>query len=279
MGWVSGIGLLGAAAAWTPSLLRAHCTQEIAPTVEITYPADGVSVETVCWPVFETCNTDTFHRAELLAELAARYGSSTHAAFLYADSLRNQPLYDSVYYQGQLYYVDTFQVEDLWLSVHSELKGSLQRKRFAFRDRFVHVPGRPFATTYTALLDTPMLAFFDSYDSLSHLGIGPLDGCFFEPTAYVVADGRIRKKASDESARMPGVSVSVEEFFKAAGISAMPIPPVRPRTAGLAARRVGITGAPGAGPPGAGTFDLLGRWLRERPSWRPSPAKRGAPGR
>lgn len=276
---VARIGLLGAVLAWPLSILRAHCTQEIAPTIGISHPADGVSVETVCWPVFAICNTDTFHRAELLAELVARHASSAHSAFLYADSLHNFLLYDSVYFQGQLDYVDTVQAEDLWLSIHSELKGSLQRRRFSFRERFLYLPGRPFATTYTALLDTPMLAFFDSYDTLSHLGLGPMDGCFFEPTAYVVTDGRIRKKASDESARMPGVSVSVEEFFKAAGIPAMPVPTVRPRTAGLAPRRDGIIGALGPGPASDGAFDLLGRRLRGKPASRSMPAMRSAPGR
>lgn len=255
--WVAAVGL--------PSAASSHCTEQIAPTVEIAYPRDGMSVETVCWPVFETCITDTFHREELLAELVAAHRASAHAAFLYADSLRNSEELDTVYYQGQVYFVDTVQVEDVWISVAAELKGSLPARQFRFKDRFIHIPGNPFATTYAALLDTPMLAFFDKADSLKHLGIGPLDGCFFEPTAYVIAEGRIRKKASDESARMPGVSVAVEDFFRAAGIAPVPVPPVRPRHVGMRRGRHGPgpgsggAGFPGLWPRGKVWFDLRGR--------------------
>lgn len=256
------------------SAVRSHCTEEIAPTVEMVFPEDGMSVQTVCWPVFQECFTDTFQREDLQAELVAEAEGREHAAFLYVDSLRNRLGFDSVYYQGQLYFVDTFQVEDVWLSVHAELKGRLSVKRFHFRDRFVYVAGKPFATTYTALIDTPFLAFFDAYDSIHQLGIGPLDGCFFEPSAYLVKDGRIEKKSSDESERMPGVTVGLEEFFRASSLTPIPTPPVRARHSG-SRKAYGAAARTVVGARVGGYFDLRGRrWAR-----KPAPGVYCVPGR
>lgn len=243
--------ILLAPAALMPAGAGAHCSDQFAPVTSLSRPSDGVAVETVCWPVLQECSVDTFHRAELLAELAGKAGARKHAAFLYVDSVANRLGFDSVHYMGRLYYVDTVQVEEVWISVHSELKGALPVKRFRYLDRFIHVAGNPYATTYTALLDTPVLAFFDAFDTLSQLGIGPLDGCFFEPTAYVLRQGRIAKRSNDPSMRMPGIEVEAGDFFRSAGLVPVDLPPVRPRHVGIrrerglpAFRAAGRTGRP-----------------------------------
>ncbi len=275
--------LLASASAWLPAEGLSHCTQEIAPEVKIESPREGMSIQSVCWPVFEMCYQDTFYREKLLAELVAKFRDSRHAVFAYADSLRNYPAMDTVYYNGQVYYVDTLREESVRIGIHAELKGELPGKSFQYKDRFIHVPGQPFATSYTALLDTPMLAFFDAHDSIWQLGIGPLDGCFYEPTAYVIKDGRIFKKASDESRRMPGVSVSLEEFFAAAGLPGIAAPPVRPGRTSI--RRPGLPPAAALSGrnPDALPRDLKGRRI-DRPLRAPPgryflPYREGAAGR
>jgi hypothetical protein len=249
--------LAGIAMAAAPGILpvSAHCPGEV-PKVKITHPSEGVAIQEACFSGFSTCLIDTFYSAKLLEELSQRFRNSKYAVFAYVDSVHNFYTYDSVYYQGQLYYVDTFTTERVQVGIHTFLKDTLPVRTLTFVDRWIAFKGDPLATTYTPLLDTPFVAFFDTYDTLENMGIGPMDGCFFEPTTFSIKAGRIHKKGAG-GLRMPGVSVSTEEFFAAVGIPPVPVPPVAIfGPVGKPSRRRPL--------PGSRRHDLLGRVL-DRP--------------
>jgi len=61
------------------------------------------------------------------------------------------------------------------------------------------------------LLDTPLVIFFDSLGSLRYeLGVNPPEGCFLEPTAYMITDRGIERKGNS---RLPGIFYSSREFL------------------------------------------------------------------
>jgi hypothetical protein len=126
---------------------------------------------------------------------------------------------------GQLYYIDTFTTEQVEISIHTFLKDSLPVRKLTFIDRWIPIGGDPLSTTHIPLKDTPFVAFFDRFDSLKHLGIAPMDGCFFEPTVFAIHHDRIHRKGMVGD-RMPGVSVTLEDFFQAVGQEPVPVPPV-----------------------------------------------------
>lgn len=214
------------------------------------YPSDGVAIQEACYPKFGTCLVDTFHRAKLKQELVDQYKGSKYSIFGYVDSVKNFENYDTTWYRGEINFIDTFTNERIHISVHSDLKDSLPTRRLSFLDRWVAFVEGPFSTTYTALRDTPFVAFFNKYDSIHHLGIGPMDGCFFEPNVYHVLGGRIHKKGL-HGYRMPGVSVSLEEFFQAVGRDPVPAPPV-----GILRRRLPSAVVESTQ---EGQYDILGR--------------------
>ncbi len=220
---------------------EAHCPG-IPPKVEMEYPEDGVSIQNACYADFGTCFTDTFHREILMRELELRFQASRYAVLAYVDSVSNFLVYDSTFYRGQLYYVDTLQAEKVWISVQANLKDSLPVTRLSYVDRWVAFTGNPYATTYTPLIDTPFVAMFTVYDSIRQLGVGPMDGCFFEPTAFTITDGGIHKKGL-VGERMPGVSVAWEDFFRRLSLPPLAIPPVREKRVGLAEGRPARAGA------------------------------------
>jgi hypothetical protein len=191
----------------------------------MSYPSEGVAVQEACYPNFSTCLVDTFYHDSLLKELVGQYKASKYAVFGYVDSVRNFENYDTTWYRGEVNFIDTFTNERIHVSIHTDLKDSVPIRRFSFLDRWVAFTNNPLATTYTPLRDTPFVAFFDKYDSIQDLNIGPMDGCFFEPNVYQILDGRIRKKGL-HGYRMPGVSVTVKEFLAAVGHADVPAPPV-----------------------------------------------------
>ena len=81
------------------------------------YPSDGVAIQEACYSGFSSCLVDTFHRDTLLQELTERFRNSKYAVFAYLDSVHNFETYDSVYYRGQLYYIDTFTTEQVQVSI------------------------------------------------------------------------------------------------------------------------------------------------------------------
>lgn len=243
----------------------AHCPGEI-PETEITYPEPGVAIHKACFPSYGTCLIDTFYVEKLLALLVDDYKASKYTIFGYVNKVDTYLTFDTTYYHGEPYYVDSFQTERISISVAADLKDTLPVRNLSFIDRWLAVRFNPLATTYSTLIDTPFLAFFNKYDSIKHLGIGPMDGCFFEPTVFSIHEGRIHKKGL-VGERMPGVSVTVEEFLAAVGHEPVPVPPVGIRTD---SRRKGLVN------PRSGLFhyDLNGRRLlfrngRERSEPRP----------
>jgi hypothetical protein len=203
---------------------KAHCSS-VPPQVEISSPSDGVVIQKACYQDFGTCFTDTFYVDKLRQQLVANFTASKYAVVAYVDSISNYLTYDTTFYRGQIYYVDTFQTEKVWIGIDRNIKEPLPVNHLSYVDRWVAFTGNPYATTYKPLIDTPFVAFFSIYDSIRELGLGPMDGCFFEPTAYTIVDNRIHKKGL-VGERMPGVSLVWEDFFSAIGLPASGIPPV-----------------------------------------------------
>ncbi|HLP41345.1 MAG TPA: hypothetical protein VK465_07540, partial [Fibrobacteria bacterium] len=202
----------------------AHCPGVI-PETKFTYPSSGMAIQETCYPSYQTCLIDTFYTEKLMAKLVSEYKDTKYAIFGYIKQVENFQTYDTTYYMGEPYYVDTFATERISISIESELKDSLPVQTLTFVDRWLAVRFNPFATTYTTMLDTPFIAFFNQYDSIKQLGIGPMDGCFFEPTVYSIFEGRIHKKGLPGE-RMPGISVTLEDFFKGVGRDPVDAPPV-----------------------------------------------------
>lgn len=217
------------------------------------YPSEGVAIQEACYANYGTCFVDTFYSAKLKKELTDLYAASKYAVFGYVDSVRNYETYDTTLFMGQPYYVDTFTTERISVGIHTLLKDSMPDKHLTFIERWVAFSGNPFATTYIPMKDTPFVAFFDQYDSIRKMGLGPMDGCFFEPTMYQIYGNRIHKKGL-VGFRMPGVSITMEEFFQAVKHDPVPVPPVSI----LPRRALRALVAPGRG---AGRYDLNGRRL------------------
>lgn len=247
---------LAACPAFIPAPAEAHCPTEV-PEVEMAFPAPGTAVQNACYKGYGTCILDTFHVDTLRRELVEKYRAHKYAVFAYADSVESYLTMDTVFYQGRVYYVDTFQTEKVHLSIHTVLKDSLPVRKLTFIDRWIAIPGNPFATTYSTLVDTPFVAFFDAYGAIKDLGIGPLDGCFFEPTVYALSGGRIHKKGQVGD-RMPGISLAAGDFFAAIGRDPVEVPAVGLRRPPPLRRSTGPF-------PGAGhRFDLNGRRIHTR---------------
>lgn len=219
---LAGVAIFAAAPVFSPA--SAHCPDK-PPAVTMTQPSEGVAIQEACYQGFSTCFVDTFYSAKLRDTLAALYQARKYAIFGYVDGVRNYETYDSVFYMGQLYYIDTFTTEQVDVSIHTFLKDTLPVRRLTFIDRWIPLGGDPLSTTHIPLMDTPFVAFFDRYDSLKHLGLGPMDGCFFEPTVFSIHHDRIHRKGMPGE-RMPGVSVTLGDFFQAVGHAPMPVPPV-----------------------------------------------------
>lgn len=241
--------VLAAAAAWAPPA-AAHC-----PDTLMTHTLDtlreGVTVQRSCYPVTPpVCIADTFYQEAFEARLVREFHDRRYAVFGYVEGVEQYRTLDSIYYRGQLYYVDTVAAERVHIRIHAFLKDSLPVRRLTFEER---IPGLA-ATTYAPLRDTPFVAFFDAYDSLHRMGLGPMDGCFYEPTGWFLQGGRVHRKGLPGD-RMAGLSVSEEGFFSLLGLDPVPFPPT-----GIRRDPGRPAGRPSA--PGARRYDLNGRRLR-----------------
>lgn len=210
----------------------AHCPG-VPPKVEFAYPSPGVSIQTACYSGFDACAVDTFYADKLRDTLKFRYENSKYAVVAFVDSISNFLTVDTTWYRGVPYYVDTIQAEKVWISIASNLKDSLPVSHLVYTDQWLAFPNNPFSTTYFPLVDTPFVAFFTEYESIRQLGIGPMDGCFFEPTAYTLSKNQLQRKGL-VGERMPGVSVTWDDFLKTVGHDPVPAPEVRERHIGLA---------------------------------------------
>lgn len=202
----------------------AHCPGT-PPEVRMEYPSEGVAIHQACYAEYASCFVDTFYRADLMEHLVSRYRDSRYAVFAYVDSVHNYLTLDTVFYRGEVNYIDTFTTETIRISIHTTLKDSLPISSLTYTARWLQFRGNPFATTFTTLRDTPFVAFFNEYDTLAKIGIGPMDGCFFEPTILSIYDGHIHKKGA-VGERMPGIRVKVEDFLAAVGHEPVAVPPV-----------------------------------------------------
>jgi hypothetical protein len=205
--------------------VQAHCGK-VPPTVEMQYPTKGVSIQKACYVDYGGCFVDTFYSEKLRLELGRNHTNSKYAVIAYVDSLHNYLTFDSTFYRGELYYIDTMQTEKVWISFVGNLKDSIPVKQISYEDSWNAFYADPFSTTYTPMVDTPFVAFFTAYDSIRKLGIGPMDGCFFESTNYSIVDNAIHKKGLVGD-RMPGISVLWDDFLLAIGHGPMVAPQVR----------------------------------------------------
>ncbi len=211
----------------TPFFLKvqAHCGK-VSPTVQMQYPAPGMSIQNACYADYQSCFVDTFYAEKLRLELIKNYSNSKYAMIAYVDSVYNFLTFDSTFYHGALYYIDTVQSESVWISFVDSLKERFPVTKKSYKDNWNVVAGNPFATTYTPMIDTPFVAMFTVYDSIRDLGIGPMDGCYFEPSTYSIVGNAVHKKGLVGD-RMPGVSVPWADFLLGIGHSSMAAPPVR----------------------------------------------------
>lgn len=248
----------------------AHCPGK-PPVVTFTYLSPGIVIQQHCLPDFGNfCQLDTLYRDSLFNELQAAYLNSTHAVFGYVDSVHSLVLIDTALLYDTIYYYDTLRYEDVFISIQSQLKGSMPRNlRFRTEKyRIFYMPGDPTNTTYSALIDTPFIAFFNAYDTLEkEMGIGPRDGCFFEPHGYFVTSDSIHKKsgyqdidALGRKTRMPGVAVAVRDFLTTVGVNpdTVRIPEIRTRSARMRFNSSAIVFSRDSEPPHFTLFDAAG---------------------
>jgi hypothetical protein len=204
-----------------------HCPAECVPTEVFTTIRDGVVEDKICDTCFQFCDVKTFYRDTLMRELKARYDSARHVIFGHIESLKRYQKYDTIYYEGDLIGVDTSEWESLTVSVFAELKGDLGKSTIPLVDSMAYISSIPYATSYRGYEGRPFLSFFDTLPENRNrndsMGIGPVDGCFFEPQAFIISDSSIHKMGI-ETDRIPGVSVRVVDFFKAVGHPGAPIP-------------------------------------------------------
>lgn len=220
---------------WRPALIVLalctaaipHCPKECVPTESFTPVREGVVDVKFCDSCFQFCDVRTFYRDTVMQALKTKYNQSRHVIFGYIDSLKRYQKADSVYFEGDLVGVDTSEWESLTVSVFGELKGSLGKTRFTMVDSMAYVPAIPWATSYRDYDGRPFLAFFNTLTGNKNqndsMGVGPVDGCFFEPQAFIISDSSIHKMGYDNE-RIPGVSVRVADFFREVGHPGAPIP-------------------------------------------------------
>lgn len=189
------------------------------------YPAAGMAIQKACYAEYSACFVDTFYLDSLKNRLTRDFQTNKYAVFAYVDSVKHYQTFDTTFYHGVIYYIDTFQTEDVHVGIHTFLKDTLPTRQLKFTDRWAGFTGNPLATTYFPLLDTPFVAFFNEYDSIHKVGLGPMDGCFFEPTAFLIHDNRIFR-TGQHGDRVAGISVTMPDFFQAVGLAPVPVPPV-----------------------------------------------------
>jgi hypothetical protein len=240
-----------------------HCS-ETPPQVEMSYPSAGVAVQKAYYPDYGKAFIDTFYREILYKELLAKYQAARHVAYGYVDKVHRYVSEDTIRHNGQIDYIQPYDTEDLQFSFPTDLKGVMPKPLLPLREKWVEIPGYPLAFSYIGLLDTPFVAFFNSYDSTIDLGLGPVDGCFYEPQGYFIYGDSIHRKGVPGE-RMPGVAVSVADFFTGIGQARIDPPPVR-KSSGIIRKQPGLFPLP-ADPGFNGTFpyDLSGRRLRGFP--------------
>ncbi len=238
---------------------QAHCLNS-PRNVVLQHPSDSVAIQITCYQDLGNCLTDTFSVGKLRQELAAKYSNSKYAAFACEDSVTDFPTYDTILYHNQVYYVDTLLTERIKISIVGNLKDTLTTQHLTYVDRWVAALQNPNPATYRSLVGTPFVAFFNAYDSIGELGIGPLDGCFMEPTAYALSQDGIHKKGM-AGQRMPGVSVTLDDFFKTVGHASMATLSCAGNTA---IRRLDRMPAKPNRRPGLFYYNLQGRTLRLR---------------
>ncbi len=218
-GWL----LLGFAAVGVPES-EAHCGTT-PPAITLQIPNDTMSVQTVCLTGFGYCSIDTFYRSDLRQIVTENFNTNKHCVLAYIDSVHRYLVLDSsVNVDGSVYY-DTLQGERVSVSIFSNLKEPIPETHLNFNETIAYWPPNISQTTFQALIDTPFIAFFDTYGHMNQMGVGPQDGCFFESSAFFLIDGNI--VARGDNRRRPGIKLPFPMFAKGVGLGDIPLPPIR----------------------------------------------------
>ncbi len=182
--------------------------------IRVLAPDLSRAVQSTYWEDFHSTFIDTFYQDTLENLLALKIKSNAHIIIGEVDSVRTFLALDSAWSKTN---PDTLQGERVWLTIHEQLKGSIPETKLTFAfEKFTYWSNNPFATTYTALIGLRFVGFFnntsDLWDRIAD-GFGPLDGCYFEPTAFLIKNNAIYRTGLIDQ-RMPGVSVPYDRFLK-----------------------------------------------------------------
>jgi hypothetical protein len=221
--FVLGLLLLGFATVDVPES-GAHCGST-PPAITLKIPNDTMSIQKVCLTGFGYCSIDTFYRSELLRTVTDNFKSNKHCVLAYIDSVHRYIILDSSVNDDGTVFYDTLQGENVWVSIFSNLKDSIPETHLNFNETIAYWPPNISQTTFMALIDTPFIAFFDTYGHMNQMGVGPQDGCFFESSAYFVMDGNI--VARGDNRRRPGIKLPFSMFAQGVGLGDVPLPPIR----------------------------------------------------
>jgi hypothetical protein len=208
----------------------AHCPQNNPPQYTVNVVSERMAIQTAFYPEFNITRKDTFHQAKLIEELKTRFASSRHAAIAVLENLVPRFKIDTFCYPASSHCapgdsifvsIDTLLEESFRIRILHQLKGDVEQDTFEFQEILPYYSPPLDPTTYSGLAGKPFVAFFDAYKPWWSWGVGPVDGCFFEPSAFMLIHGRIHRKGL-EGKRMPGISLSLDRFLGA--VVEVPIP-------------------------------------------------------
>ncbi len=190
-----------------------YCTlgAHICPNMEISLDtlSPGVSVESQCVISPPICVIDTFYQEYLLQDLLLKWKESK---YVYTGNLQvtgQWDEWDTSYVGDSIPVIVQYRGQKLDVSFLSAYKDSLENQNISLQQIWAY--SGTDSITFAPMQDTLFLAFFNGADSTRDFGWTPTVDCIFEPSVYFVIEGRIHKRGNG---RMPGVSVSLEDFLE-----------------------------------------------------------------
>lgn len=189
--------------------------------VWLTVPNTHDFIQIVNYTISGSLDTIRYYEDSLRIELLQKFAKFKNVSIGIVDSVRNYVVIET---SGADNYQEYLRVEDVWFTLTSQLKGTASKsgEKYSFTNRkLYYLASNPFTTSYTGNIGIPFVAFYDdkpeeiglnTIDGLGPLngGFGPLDGCFYEPSGYLILKDRVYKKGK-EGARMAGVSIPLSE--------------------------------------------------------------------
>lgn len=208
----------------------AHCPPGGLAEYTLKVISESVAVQTAFYPDTRITRNDTFYLAKLAEELKVRFASSRHATIAVIENLAPRYKVDTICFpassscsprDSNFVAIDTLLEETFQVRILKRLKGAIPQDTFEFTETLPYYAPPLDPTTYSDLVGKPFLAFFDENKPWRRWGVGPVDGCFFEPSAYILIQGRIHKKGL-EGSRMPGISLLLDRFLASVAVISIP---------------------------------------------------------